>query len=406
MPDPIPPTKSLSEIENDLFTEVADKTAFTNFNLGTGIRHLLEILAKVIYDLYGLLATVTNQSWVTTATGKWLDLKVREVGIQRRPAVKAQLKLTFRTAALAASDIAIPVGTICKSRKDQQGNEYRFLTTEAGLIEQGSSETTVLAEAEKPGKIWNVATGTVTRMVTKINGIASISNDEPLVREGSDGETDEALRQRAILTWETLGLGGTRKAYEAWAMSVPGVRAVSILDDFPFGPGTVGVVILGDAGMPSLTLIADVQTAIDSRKPLTADVRVLAPEIVEMSLSLRITHYADADTTTLDEEIRSRISGFNAALQLGEGLLLARIVQLIFAIPGIYNVEVLTPTSDLALPPNQFLDITQVSTTMQVKGRAYQDSLIQGGGGDLDSEGSSIPPVSRDRFTLLSEEPS
>src|SRR5690554_4133573 len=53
----IPPTRSLSEIENDLFAEVADRTPFTNFNIGAGIRHLLEILAKAIYDLYGLLAT-------------------------------------------------------------------------------------------------------------------------------------------------------------------------------------------------------------------------------------------------------------------------------------------------------------------------------------------------------------
>jgi len=333
----IPPTRSLSEIENDLFTEIAGRTPFTNFNLGAGIRHLLEILAKAIYDLYSLLATVTSQSWVTTATGKWLDLKVREVGIQRRAAVKTQLRLTFRTSVPAGSDITIPIGTICKSRKDSQGNEYRFLTTDTGLIEEGSIEATVLAEAELPGKAWNVAVGTITRIVTKINGIASVSNDEPLVREGADGESDDTLRRRAILTWETLGLGGTRKAYQAWAMAIAGVRAVSILDDFPFGPGTVGVVILGEEGVPSPQLLFDVQTHIDARKPLTADVRVIAPLLVESTIALTITHFADADPVALDTTIRAKIDGFSGALELGESLVRARLVQQVMEIPGVYT---------------------------------------------------------------------
>lgn len=400
MAEQIPPTRSLSEIENDLFTEVADRTPFTNFNLGAGIRHLLEILAKAIHDLYSLLATVTNQSWVTTATGKWLDLKVREVGIQRRVAVKTQLRLTFRTAALAGSDITIPIGTICKSRKDSQGNEYRFLTVKSSLIEQGQSEVTVLAEAELPGKAWNVAVSSITRMVTKVNGIASVSNDEPLVREGADGESDETLRQRAILTWDTLGLGGTRNAYQAWSMTIPGVRAVSILDDFPFGPGTVGVVILGEEGVPSAQLLYDVQTFIDARKPLTADVRVIAPVLVETTIALTITHFADVDPITLDTAIRAKIDRFSGSLELGEGLVRARLVQQVMEIPGVYNVEVTAPTADLTLPANQFLNITSVDLTLRIKGRVYQDSLIQGSGGSQTLPGNAIPAVSRELFTL------
>ncbi len=236
---------------------------------------------------------MTNQSWVSTATGKWLDLKVREVGVKRNPAVKTQLILTFRTSAPSTSDITIPVGTICKSRKDSLGNEFRFITTESGQIAQDSTEVNILAEAELPGKAWNVAVGSITRMVNKINGISSVSNEMKLIREGADGESDEALRQRAILTWKTLGLGGTRKAYQAWALSIPGVRAVSILDNFPFGPGTVGVVILSETGTPSAQLLNDVQTYIDARKPLTADVRVISPILVDTEISLTITHFVD-----------------------------------------------------------------------------------------------------------------
>lgn len=400
MPDLLPPVKSLSEIENDLFSEVAAKTPFTNFNVGAGIRHLLEILAKAIHDLYQLLFTVTKQSWVSTATGKWLDLKVREIGIVRCEAVKTRLSLTFRTAKPASSEIIIPAGTICKSRKDHQGHEYRFVTLDKGVIETGSDTVTVTAEAEQPGKAWNVAMGSVTRMVTAISGIASVSNDEALVREGADGESDAALRQRTILTWDTLGLGGTRNAYQAWSMAIPGVRAVSVLDDFPFGPGTVGVVILGEEGVPTPELLYDVQTYIDGRKPLTADVRVIAPVLVDVPVALTVTHFADADPVALEAAIRSKIEGFSGALELGEGLVRARLVQQVMEVAGVYNVEVTAPTVDMPLPANQFLNISNLTITLQVKGRIYQDSLIQGSGGSQATPGEAIPAVSRELFTL------
>jgi len=392
--------KSLSEIENNLFTKVATRTPFTNFNIGAGIRHLLEIIAKAIYDIYSLLAKVTNQSWVSTATGKWLDLKVREVGVKRNPAVKTQLILTFRTPAPANSNITIPVGTICKSRKDNLGNEYRFITTETGQIAQESTAVNILAEAELAGKAWNVAGGSITRMVNKISGISLVSNIEPLIREGADGESDEELRQRAILTWETLGLGGTRKAYQAWALSISGVRAVSILDDFPFGPGTIGVVILGENGTPSAQLLFDVQTYIDARKPLTADVRVISPVLVDTEISLTVTHFVDVDPVLLEAVVRDKIAEFSGTLELGEGLVRARLVQQLMEISGIYNVEIITPTSDIALPANQFLNILTVNLTMQIKRRTYQDSMIQGTGGDQTLTGSRIPTVSRDRFLI------
>jgi len=406
--------KSISEIINDLIEEVAQKTPFTNFNPSAAIRNLLEVIAAPIAELYQLLQTVTSQSWVETAAGEWLDLKVREVGIERKPSVKAQVYLTFSTTEAKEENIVIPVNSICKSEKDDEGNEYRFYTMEEAVLEAGETEIIVLAEAEETGSEYNVGVNTITRIVTPISGISSVTNidweddsvDPPvsipyLKQEGTDAESDEQLRQRAIGTWETIGIGGTRSAYQTWALSVTGVVAASVLDDFPFGPGTVGVVIVGPNGEPAPQLIQDVYDYIKLRKPLTADVRVLGPVIETVDLILTVTRFASAAEEDVNGAVLTAIEEYSENLQLGEGLILSRLVNKLMDVTGVYNVKIVTPNADRLVGVDTFIQVEEINITHRIKGRIYQDANIPGGtSGDEQIAGTQIPGVSQTNFGL------
>ena len=406
--------KSLSEIINDLIEGVAQKTPFTNFNPSAVIRNLLEVIAAPIAELYQLLQTVTTQSWVETATGEWLDLKVKEVGITRKTAVKAQVYLTFSAETSPEQNIVIPASTICKSEKDDDGNEYRFYTMEEAVLEAGETEIIVLAEAEETGSEYNVGLGTITRLVTPINGIASVINadwldntvDPPetipyLKQAGTNAESDEQLRQRAIGTWETIGIGGTRTAYKTWALSVPGVVAASVLDDFPFGPGTVGIVIVGPTGTPSPHLIQDVYDYIKLRKPLTADVRVLGPVIETVDLILTVTRFASAAEEDVNGAVLTAIEEYSENLQLGEGLILSRMINKLMDVTGVYNVQIVTPNADRLVGVDTFIKIGDINITHRIKGRIYQDPNIPGSTqGDEQTIGTQIPGVNQTNFGL------
>ena len=406
--------KSISEIINDLIEGVAGKTSFTNFNPSAAIRNLLEVISAPIAELYQLLQTVTSQSWVETADGEWLDLKVKEVGITRKPAVKAQVYLTFSADNPPTQNIVIPANTICKSVKDEDGHEYRFYTMEEAVLETDETEIVVIAEAEEIGSDYNVGAETITRMVTPVAGISSVNNidwadtsfDPPsiisyLKQEGTDSESDEQLRQRAIGTWETIGIGGTRTAYQTWALSVPGVVAASVLDDFPFGPGTVGVVIVGPTGTPSPQLIQDVFDYIKIRKPLTADVRVLGPIIASVNLTMTVTRFAAAAEEDVDDAVLTAIEEYAENLQLGEGLILSRLLNRIMEVSGVYNVQVTSPISDRLVGVDTFVQIGEVNIVHRIKGRTYQDSNIPGGrSGDEQTTGALIPGVSQSNFGL------
>ena len=393
--------KTFSNVLDDLMFELVARTPFTNLHPSAAIRGLLEVIAKVVADLHGLVKTVVAQSFVQTASGSWLDLKVREVGITRKPAVKTRVYLTFSRNAPAEQNIIIPVGTICKSRKDSSGNDYRFLTLSEAVLEEGQTEVVVEAEAEQPGAAWNVGQGTITRMVTRVTGIDAVANDARyLIREGSDPESDEQLRQRAIGTWETLGLGGTREAYRTWALSVPGVIAASVLDDFPFGPGTVGVVILGENGAPTPELINEVHQYVKVRKPLTADVRVLAPEIVTIDLALEVTSYTTAALDQVDAAVREAVGEYTRGLQLGEGLILARMIDRVMDVEGVYNLRIVSPVNDIPIGVDRFLVVGKLEITHRIKGRSYQDGGIDGSGGDETTDSAQIMDVNRELFGI------
>ena len=393
--------RSFSDVLDDLMSELVARTPFTNLHPSAAIRGLLEVIAKVAADLYGLVKVVMRQSYVQTATGEWLDLKVREVGITRKPAIKTKVYLTFSCNAPAAQNITIPAGTICKSQKDSSGKDYRFLTVNEAVLEKGQSSIVVEAEAEQPGNAWNVGQDTITRVVTRVTGINAVTNPEGyMIREGSDPESDEQLRQRAIGTWETLGIGGTREAYRTWALSVPGVIAASVLDDFPFGPGTVGVVILGENGAPTPELINEVHQYIKGRKPLTADVRVLAPEIVTIDLTLEVTRYATAALDQVDTAIREAVEEYCRLLQLGEGLVLARLIDRIMDVDGVYNVRIISPVNDVPISVDRFLVVGELDITHRIKGRSYQDGGIDGSSGDETTDSAQIMDVNRELFGI------
>jgi uncharacterized phage protein gp47/JayE len=393
--------KSFSEILDDLMSELVARTPFTNLNPSAAIRGLLEVIAKVIADLYGLVKMVMQQSFVQTATGSWLDLKVREMGISRKVAIKTRVYLTFSCNSPAAQNITIPAGTICKSQKDSSGNDVRFITTEETVLEEGQTSVQVIAEAELPGNAWNVGQDTITRMVTRVTGINSVTNGAGFfIREGSDPESDEQLRERAITKWETLGLGGTQGAYRNWALSVPGVIAASVLDDFPFGPGTVGVVILGANGVPSAELINEVHQYIKARKPLTADVRIIAPDIRSIDINLEVIRFANSSQDTVDSKVRDAINSYSNRLQLGEGLIIARLINQIMDVPGVYNLNINVPERDINVSVDQFLVFDQVTITHRIKGRAYQDASIDGGSGDETSVNAQILDVNKETFSI------
>ena len=377
--------KSYSNVRDDLIIGVVDNTNITNLNPGSVIRTILETIAKAMSDLYQLIHTVTRAGFIQTADGKWLDLKVRELGLLRKQGQKASGYITFYRNEVKDENITIPAGTIVKTVKDSEGVEYRFKTIEEVILPAGETEVFTLIEAIKQGSNYNVGKETIVKISTHISGIDGVINKSVnlgagvrswQVMVGADIETDEDLRTRAIYRWDELGVGGTADAYRSWALSVTGVKSVQILDDFPFGPGTVGLVIAAENGIPTPELLQSVHDAVNQRKPLTASVHVLSPKVKSVDIEIVLTRFSSFELADVEKRVRQKLLNMNTKLLIGEHLILSRMVADIMEVDGVYSVDIINPTETVSAAPDEMIQIDLSMVNQTVKGRSYQDTEI------------------------------
>lgn len=367
--------KSFEELLADALNRLrASGSKITNLNPGGVFRTLAELSIQGVADLYDLLAEVVRQGFAAHATGAWLDLKCLDVGISRRPATKTEGLVVFGREQ-AGSPVVVPAGSIVKTGLSPQGEELRYFVSQDTVIPAEEKEHLVPVRAEFPGSRYNVGPGYITTLVTYIQGVDYVRNDEGwITSEGADEEDDESLRQRYFLRWQELAQGGTKQAYISWAMQVPGVVDVSVNDAFPRGPGTVDVIIVGPDGLPTQALIDAVAAYIEQRRPLCANVVVKGPVLVPADVAVSLTvNQSYGEPAAVEAEATSRVRALFgleavpgvARLRIGETLYRSRLVALLAAIPHVLSVDVTSPPEDVVVRPDEIVALGQLGVTVR-----------------------------------------
>lgn len=210
---------------------------------------------------------------------KYLDLRCAEIGITRKPAVKAIGQVTFT----GTDGTVIPVGT--RVSTDDVAPIY-FVTTEEGMIIGGS--VMVTAEAETAGSAGNVAANKITLVVGDLAGVASVTNPQAF-DGGADEESDEALLQRYYDRVQKPITSGNANHYRQWALEVSGVGDAKVYPVWN-GPGTVKVVLLNveKTGAPQ-SIIDEVAAHIENVRPIGATVTVVGAMEVPIDVSATLT---------------------------------------------------------------------------------------------------------------------
>lgn len=137
------------------------------------------------------------------------------------------------------------------------------------------------------------------------------------IRDGRDVETDDEAALRILLQVRTPIAGGKVSDYQQYALAAdPRVVAASILR-YPFGLGTVGVVITagttdidtalnhGDPIVlePSDELVAVVQAYVDAQAPDTDCPTVMGAASVPIDATIRIRFLSGSSSTLLDDPL-------------------------------------------------------------------------------------------------------
>ena len=159
------------------------------------------------------------------ATGPALDAKAGEVGTQRLASTPAQVTVSF----VGTEGTVIPAGTQVAAPGDEVNgiDGATFATTYLATISGGIAN--VLCEATEDGAGANVASGQIIELVTPVLGIESIVN-QYAATGGTDEESDEFVRSRALISAQQPPAGGNVGYYTQIALEEATVGAVKVTD--------------------------------------------------------------------------------------------------------------------------------------------------------------------------------
>jgi uncharacterized phage protein gp47/JayE len=179
-----------------------------------------------------------------------------------------------------------------------------MVTSEAGLIAEGSTSALVAAEAEQAGAAWNLGDGYYSLLPTPVPGITAVANEAGwLTSPGRDLESDADFRMRLRLKWRRQSGWHTADTYRSLISDVAGIDPGDVYFDLsaPRGPGSADAYLLTSAGIPSQALVdaADAHINADGNHGLGDDLRVKAMPALVVNVDVAVT--ADAEATAADK---------------------------------------------------------------------------------------------------------
>lgn len=367
--DEVLPLPELEELAAEKIQELKDEGfVISNFNSGGVFYTILMIVLRLKIEMVELLRTVLNGMFLSHATEAWLDLKLADYGKKRKKARKTQGHVTLSRSAPAGA-ITIAKGQVFKTEKDINGEELRFFALASTVLQGGALSVDVLIEAEKEGSRYNVPADQITKSLTYISGIDTITNaEEWITQEGSDIEADEAARARGLRSWSELSRVAVKDAYINACEDITGVLYVTVNDQHPRGQGTVDVIITSTAGVASEALLEQAQAACEEIKAPDDNILVMSSEIVTQDIAVTVTVPQSNDNSDIETRVSQAISDL---LKLTKTRTLYELTHadLIFKIKSdvttVRNVIVTTPPEDVALTNDKVIMPGTITVTVQ-----------------------------------------
>lgn len=303
--------------------------------------------AGVAYGLYGYLNWMADQVLPDTADEETLErVAALRLAQPRKTAQPAEGPASF----MAAAGAVLDVDTVLQA---SDGRTYKVTTGVTTVV--GLNSTTL--QAVDAGTLGNAEAGLQLTLVQPVAGVASTFTVlAPGLAGGIARESVESLRARVVRSYRVIAQGGAADDYETWALEVPGVTRAWCRRNY-LGPGTVGLFVMRDGDLvpvPNPTQLAEVKAYIEApyRRPVTAELYVLAPVVVPVAYSI----HAVPDTSVVRSAIELQLRDLHQReASLGATLLRTHIAEAISGSSGENDHQLLSPAADVVPATNELL---------------------------------------------------
>ncbi len=333
--------KELTQIYEEMRELFARKAGFSpSEGCDSAVR--LYALAAELQSLLLQADWVLDQSFPQTAQGIYLDYHAETRGITRAAAEKAAGALRFAAAEKVTQARTVAAGTVCMTETG-----VRFETTEDAQIAVGEQWVDVPTAAVEAGALGNVAAGTVTVMSAMPAGVVKCTNPAAF-SGGCDAESDDALRERVLASYRRLPNGANAAYYEQEALRHAGVAAAQAVGRAR-GIGTVDVTVATHAGVPSETLLQEIEAALEEKREIAVDVQVKAPTVKTVAVSAALKAASGYTFAEIKAKAQSALGALFTGELLGKSVPRVRLLSLLYGIEGVENVHLSAPEADVGV---------------------------------------------------------
>lgn len=303
---------------------------------------LARVMSGGVFGLYGLLAWQARQILPDTCDedmlARWAQLKA----VVRTDATHAAGTVDVT----GADGVIVPKDMVWQSRAGLQ-----VAVTQDTVIASGQASVPVRALIAGQGG--NLAVGVQVSAISPVVGVTdrAVIGAGGLVG-GTDQEPVERWRRRVIRAFRIQPHGGDLEDYVTWALEVPGVTRAWARSAW-VGPGTVGVFVVRDDDadiVPDAGELADVLAHIQSKRPVTAEVSVVAPTLLPVLYQIRL----DPDGEVLRAKVEQALRELHLAeADLGGRLYWSHMTAAISNVPGELDHSLALPTADVVPQPHE-----------------------------------------------------
>lgn len=304
-------------------------------------------LAGASHELHGRLDYIARQVIIDTADAEYLERWASVWGVRRKPAEFAIGSVTFT----GTPGSSIPIGAVL-----QRQDGALFETTAAANV-PSSGSVAVAVRATVAGATGNTAVGVTLTLQQPLSGVqVSAPTTAGGLSAGSDAEGDDALRARLLTRIQEPPQGGAAADYVNWALEVPGVTRAWVYP-MEMGLGTVTVRFVRDDDdeiIPDATEVQVVKDYIEARRPVTAELFVVAPIAKPLNMTIQIQPATSDVKAAVEAEIRDLI---RREAEPGGTILISHLREAISTAAGELDHVIVSPagnvthaTGEIAVP--------------------------------------------------------
>ncbi|MHB1183405.1 MAG: baseplate J/gp47 family protein [Desulfobulbia bacterium] len=314
-------------------------------------RSVLGVVARaesgVAHGLHGHIDWIARQIIPDKAEAEILDRWAAWWKVPRKQAAPATGSVTYG----GTDGSILPAGAVW-----QRSDGVEYATDTEATIAGGTALVAITAVAG--GQDTNATAGVALTLVTPVAGVQSRGTVAAGgLTGGADIETDESLRGRLRDRVQKTPQGGSLADYELWAKEVAGVTRVWPMEWW-LGKGTVGVFFVRDDDTDLIPDAAEVQTVqdhIDVKRPMGADVTVIAPVAVPVAMTISLA----PNTSTVQAAVTAALADLfrcEAEVEDGAGrgtILISHIDEAISLAADETDHALVTPAADVTFGPGE-----------------------------------------------------